>query len=184
VISEGFDAGELGDTKDSFGHTQFSASMFTAQQLVVAHLNEVGLAARGSARGQVPGTDQRDTMVYASTVDLEEAYKVGQNAVVIAATAGGGYMSTILRRPGLIYSVDYDKVPLEEVANSEREFPSAWIADSRVDVTDDFVRYAQPLIGDDWVSVPMVGGRQRFARIEPRMAAKKLPEYLPEGYRE
>ena len=109
----------------------------------MTHLNRAGIAARGSARGQVPGTDQRSAMIYASTVDLEEAYKVGRNAVAIAVEDGGGFMSTILRRPGDIYSVDYDKVPLETVANSEREFPARWIAASRIDVTDDFVRYAR-----------------------------------------
>lgn len=183
VISEGFDAGVLGDTKDSFGHTQFSASDFTAQQLVVSHLNRVGIAARGSARGQVSGTDQRNTAIYASTVDLEEAYKVGQNTVVIAVEHGGGFMSTILRRPGEVYAVDYDKVPLEVVANSEREFPKHWISDNRIDVTDEFMRYAAPLIGEDWVSVPLIGGLQRFARLEPILADKKLPVYVPQGYR-
>jgi len=150
---------------------------------VVAHLNRVGLAARGSARGQVPGTDQRSSILCASSVDLEEAYKVGQKAVAIAVEHGGGFMSTILRRPGVIYAVDYNKVPLEAVANSEREFPERWIAANRVDVTDDFVRYAAPLIGDDEVSVPMVGGRLRFARLEPIVAEKKLPEYVPQAHR-
>ena len=103
VISEGFDVGDIGELKDSFGHTTFSSSMFTAQQVVVNHLNRVGLKARGSARGQVAGTDQRAAMIYASPVDLEEAYKVGQNAVRIAAEDGSGYMSTILRRPGAVY---------------------------------------------------------------------------------
>ena len=51
-------------------------------------------------------------MIYASTVDLEEAYRVGQKAAQIAAEDGSGYMSTILRDPGPIYSVRYDKVPL------------------------------------------------------------------------
>jgi 6-phosphofructokinase len=183
VLSEGFDAGSVGEAKDAFGHTEFGASDFTAQQLVVSHLNKVGLKARGKARGQVSGTDQRDTMIYASTVDLDEAYKVGQNAVVIALEDGGGYMSTILRKPGLIYGVDYDKVALELVANSEREFPKSWLAESRIDVTDDFVRYARPLIGEDWVSVPMVDGRQRFARLAPNVADKKLEEYVPQEHR-
>jgi len=31
----------------------------------------------------------------------------------------GGGMATILRRPGLIYNVDYGAVSLEKVANSE-----------------------------------------------------------------
>jgi ATP-dependent phosphofructokinase / diphosphate-dependent phosphofructokinase len=183
VISEGFDVGELGELKDSFGHTTFSSSLFTAQQVVVNHLNRVGLKARGAARGQVSGTDQRAAMIYASAVDLEEAYKVGQNAVAIAAEHGSGYMSTILRRPGSIYSVDYDKVPLDAVANSERKFPAAWIAPNRIDVTDDFVRYARPLIGDDWVSIPTVDGLQRFARLKPIFAAKALADYVPQAYR-
>ena len=41
-------------------------------------------------------------------------------------------MSTILRNPGPIYSVRYDKVPLAEVANSERTFPAKWIAAERL----------------------------------------------------
>jgi 6-phosphofructokinase 1 len=92
-------------------------------------------------------------------------------------------MSTILREPGPIYQVRYDKVPLEQVANSERHFPEAWIAASRVDVTDDFVRYARPLIGDSWPTIPLVGGRQRFARLEKLFAPHKLPAYVPQAYR-
>jgi len=183
VVSEGFDVGNIGEVKDSFGHTEFSASMFTAQQVVVNHLNKVGIKAKGTTRGQVVGTDQRDTMIYASNVDLDESYKVGQNAVVIAMEHGSGYMSTILRRPGLIYNVDYDKVPLEQVANSEREFPKTWIAPNKIDVTDDFVKYARPLIGDDWVSVPVINGTQRFARFEKIFAGQKLPKYVPEAQR-
>jgi hypothetical protein len=82
-------------------------------------------------------------------VDLEEAYQVGRKAAFIAAEEGSGYMATILREPGPIYRVRYDKVLLEMVANSERTFPAEWIASSRTDVTDDFVCYARPLIGDD-----------------------------------
>ncbi len=183
VISEGFDVGEIGEVKDAFGHTEFSASRMTAQQAVVNHLNRVGIKARGSARGQVPGTDQRHSMIYASVVDLEEAYHVGLNAVRIAVEAGSGYMSTILRKPGPVYGVDYDKVSLRAVANSERSFPRAWISADKIDVTDDFVRYAGPLIGEDWVSVPLVEGRQRFARLKPVFAAKRLPTYVPAAYR-
>ncbi|MCD6553466.1 MAG: diphosphate--fructose-6-phosphate 1-phosphotransferase [Anaerolineae bacterium] len=183
VISEGFDVGQLGERRDAFGHVQFSSSQMTVERVVVNYLNEVGLAARGAARGNMPGTDQRHAMIYASTVDLEEAYKVGQKAVLVSLEDGSGYMATILRRPGSLYSVYYDKVPLEKVANSERAFPGAWIAPSRVDVTDDFVRYARPLIGDDWPSIPLVDGRQRFARLQPIFAEKKLPAYVPQAHR-
>jgi len=116
-------------------------------------------------------------------VDLEEAYKVGQKAVLVALEDGSGYMATILREPGPIYNVRYDKVELELVAGSERTFPEAWIAPNRLDVTDDFVRYARPLIGDDWPSIPLVDGRQRFARLRPIFADRKLPPYVPQAHR-
>jgi len=183
VISEGFDVGEFGVRRDSFGHIEYSASETTVAQVVTNYLNKVGLAARGSARFNVPGTDQRDTAIYASTVDLEEAYLVGRKAVLIALKDGTGYMATILRKPGEIYSVEYDKVPLEQVANSERKFPTSWIAPDRTDVTDDFIHYARPLIGEDWPSVPLVGGLQRFARLRPVFAEKKCPPYVPQAYR-
>ena len=183
VISEGFSVGDIGERKDAFGHVQFSSSQITVEQSVVNYLNKVGLRARGVARGNVPGTDQRHSMIYASTVDLEEAYKVGRKAVQVALEEESGYMATILREPDPLYNVRYDKVPLELVANSERSFPEAWIAPNRVDVTDDFVRYAQPLIGEEWPSIPLVDGRQRFAQLKPVLAEKKLPEYIPQAHR-
>ena len=183
VVSEGFDVGGLGESRDAFGHVQFSASQTTVAQVVVNVLNEKGLAARGSARGNVAGTDQRHAMVYASRTDLEEAYQVGRKAVLVALEDGNGWMSTILREPGEVYRVRYDKVPLEAVANSERTFPEAWIAPSRYDVSDDFVRYCRPLIGDEWAPVPLEDGIQRFARIEMKLAEKTCPEYVPQAHR-
>jgi len=183
VVSEGFNVGEIGEVKDSFGHTMFSASKMTVAQIVVNYLNQVGLAAQGAARANVTGTGQRDGAIFASTVDLEEAYKCGLKSVQIAVEDGSGYMATILREPGAIYQVTYDKVPLELVANSERSFPEAWLSHSRTDVTDDFVRYARPLIGDSWPSIPLIDGIQRFTRFQPIFAAQVLPAYTPMGYK-
>lgn len=183
VVSEGFDVGDLGERKDSFGHTQFSSSEMTVGQKVVNYLNKAGLATKGSARGNVPGTDQRHSMAYASTVDLEEAYRAGQTAAHLAARGDSGYMATILRNPGDVYSVRYDKVPLDEVANSERTFPKEWIAENGYDVTDDFVKYAKPLIGEGMVTLPMIDGRQRMTRFEPIYAEQKLAKYVPQGDR-
>ena len=183
VISEGFPVGNLGELQDSFGHTVFSSSRTTVERMVVNFLNERGLPARGAARGNMPGTDQRHNMIYASTVDLEEAYRVGQKAAQIAVEDGSGYMSTILREPGPIYNVRYDKVPLELVANSERHFPESWIAEGGLDVTDEFVRHARPLIGESWPSIPLLDGRQRFARLQPIFAEQKLSGYQPQALR-
>jgi 6-phosphofructokinase 1 len=93
-------------------------------------------------------------------------------------------MSTILRDPGPIYRGNYDKVPLEKVANSERHFPKQWITENRVDVTDEFVRYARPLIGENWPAIPLVDGRQRFARLERIFAPQTLSDYVPQTQRQ
>jgi 6-phosphofructokinase 1 len=92
-------------------------------------------------------------------------------------------MATILRESGPVYNVRFDKVPLEQVANSERKFPTQWVTAGGTDVTDDFVRYAKPLIGEGMLSLPMVDGRQRMTRFQPVYAKQKLPPYVPEADR-
>ena len=183
VISEGFDVGDLGAVKDSFGHVAFGSTQATVAGTVVNYLNQVGLAAKGAARGNVSGTDQRHSMGYASTVDLDEAYCLGQKAAALAAAGESGFMATILRNAGPIYSVRYDKAPLAEVANSERTFPAKWIAPGGCDVTDDFLRYAKPLVGSEMVALPMIDGRQRLTRFQPIYAETKLSQYVPQADR-
>ena len=189
VVSEGCDVLEEGGVRkedmvlDSFGHPNFGASGVTVQEVLVRYLNKHGIPAKGAARGQAYGTDQRDTAIYASTVDLDEAYRCGQKAVLLAAEGEGGFMSTILRNDGLIYDVRYDKAPLALVANSERTFPMEWVTKDGADVSDEFVAYARPLIGEDWPSVPVINGRQRFACLKPVFAEKKLPAYIPQADR-
>ena len=184
VVSEGFDVGELGSIRDNFGHVQFSSSQQTVAQMVVNYLNTLKFPVPGKARGQVPGTDQRNAIAYASVVDLDEAYGVGCHAVDIARQEGNGWMATILRDRGWSgYNMYYEKAPLDQVANSERFFPERWISSSRIDVTDEFLDYAQPLIGEDWVSVPTINGLPRFARITRKFAPRKLAEYVPQTYR-
>lgn len=183
VVSEGLDVGDIGEVKDKFGHTSFGSSKMAAAQIVTNYINSLDLPVSGKARYQIPGTDQRNAMIYASTVDIDEAYKVGMKCAEIAVEDGTGWMGTILREPDRIYNVRYDKAPLDKVANSERHFPEAWIAESRYDVTDDFVQYARPLIGYDWPSIPLVDGLQRFTRFEQIFADKKLDSYVPQDHR-
>ena len=92
-------------------------------------------------------------------------------------------MATLLRKPGPIYTIEYGRVPLEKVANSERHFPEAWLSEDKTDVTDAFLDYARPLIGEDWASVPVIDGRQRFTRFRPIFAERKLREYVPQTAR-
>ena len=183
VVSEGFDVGDLGAVRDAFGHIEYAACRTTVEQVVVNALHDKGLASRGWANGQVAGSDQRTTSVYASTVDLAEAFAVAVKAVEISLKDGGGWMATMLREPGAKYRVRYDKVPLRIVANTVRCLPPSWLATNRVDVTDDFVRYARPLIGEEWVKIPLENGLQRFARLKPLLVDKKCPSYVPVSHR-
>ena len=183
VVGEGFDVGSVGERHDGFGHVEYGASRTTAAQEVVNYLNEKGLAVRGQATGQVPGVLQRGTSIHASTVDIEEAYQVGRKAVEIAVADGTGWMATILRKPGSVYQAFFDKVPLQKVANSVRFMPKSWITKDGLDVTNDFIRYAAPLIGEDWPPIALKGGLQRFARLDLRFVEKKVAVYTPVRFR-
>ena len=179
VVNEGFDVGEISEKKDGFGHIEYGASGHTAAQAVVNYLNSVKLAARGQATGQVPGVIQRGVSVFASTVDIDEAYLVGRHAVYTAMRDGTGYMATILRKKGVPYEAYYDKVDLKTVANSVRYLPESWISPGGIDVTDAFLDYASPLIGKGFPDIKIENGLQRFAHFDIRFIEKKLPAYLP-----
>lgn len=183
IVSEGFDAGPLGEKRDAFGHIEYGASETTVAQVVINYLNRIGLRARGQATGQVPGVLQRDVSIFASTIDLHEAYEAGRKAVEIALRDGSGWMATILRVPGSTYRVRYDKVPLEAIANAVRTVPKEWLTPDGLDVTDDFINYARPLIGEDWPPIRLEHGLQRFARLRRVPLPKKLPPYTPHNFR-
>ncbi len=185
VIGEGVSVGDLGVLRDSFGNAEFSAAEKTVEQVVTNYLNGMDrkdaqgrvqsrLAVRGIARSERPGTRQRREIAYVSETDLKEAYQVGAYAVKLALAGEGGFMAAIIREPGNPYRVRYDKVPLNTVANSERKFPRQWIAPNKVDVTDDFLNWAMPLIGNE---LP------QFTEFREILASRKCREYVPWGYR-
>ncbi len=183
VVGEGFDVGDIGAQVDGFGHIEYGASKRSACQGVVNYLNSVKLQARGYATCQVPGVLQRCTAVHRSAVDVQEAYEVGAHAAELAASGKRGVMATILRRPGERYEVYYSDVPLRVVANSARRLPADWIAADRIDVTDDFVRYAKPLIGDGIAPLRFEDGRLRFARLRLELVEQLCGGYVPVGMR-
>ncbi|MGE5613040.1 MAG: diphosphate--fructose-6-phosphate 1-phosphotransferase [Bacillota bacterium] len=182
VVNEGFNVGSLGEARDAFGHIEYGASKTSASQVVVNYLNEHGIKARGQATGQLPGVLQRSASMHMSPVDRQEAYEVGMKAVRIAIEDGTGWMATILRAPGSEYRVYYDKVRLDVVANSERFLPREWLSGDGIDVTDDFINYAMPLIQGGWPEIELENGLQRFARIDIRFIEKKLPDYIPQNF--
>lgn len=181
VIGEGVSLGDLGVVKDNFGHVEYGSSAVSVGQILTGYLNgldkedrKIRLAVKGSARCEKPGTRQRREIAYASEVDLLEAYEVGKYAADIALKKENGYMATILRVPGESYRVIYDKVPLDVVANSEREFPEEWITRDKIDVADDFIKWAMPLIN---------GTLPTFCSFKEIYAEKNCPTYIPYNYR-
>jgi 6-phosphofructokinase len=183
VVSEGLNVGNIGAAFDRFGHIEYGASKQATAQVVANYLNEKGLNAKGQASWQVPGILQRSTSLCLSSVDVDEAFKVGKKAVEIAMSEGSGYMATVHRKPGSTYQVYYDKVPLEKVAVSARQLPKTWLSPDGLDVTDDFIRYARPLIGEEWVKIPIEHGRPRFSRLKYEFEEKKCKAYIPLLYR-
>lgn len=183
IVSEGFDVGEIGERHDSFGHVEFGASQQSVAQVIVNYLNHKGLPVRGSARGQVPGTEQRHAIHLASPVDVTEAFEVARHAARIARQGQTGFMATIQRVDSPGYAVTYGRALLTEMANSERVFPLEWIAESGIDVTDSFIDYARPLIGETSIDVPIERGLPRFARLKDALVPRKCADYIPQAHR-
>jgi 6-phosphofructokinase len=183
VVSEGFDVGNIGAAFDRFGHIEYGASKQATAQIVANYLNEKGLSAKGQATWQVPGILQRSTSLCLSSVDMDEAFRVGEKAVEIALSEGSGYMATLLRKPGISYEIYYDKVPLEKVAVSARQLPKDWLSPDGLDVTDEFINYAMPLVGEKWTAIPLKDGRPRFSRLKVEFVDKKCRDYTPLLYR-
>ena len=186
VVSEGFDVGSIGEKHDGFGHIEYGASDDTAMQAVVSYLNKRGMPIRGNATGQIPGVMQRNTSICRSEVDENEAYEVGRHAVKIAIEEGTGYMATILRDySSKEYKIYYDKVPMGVIANSARGLPPEWITESGIDVTDEYIDYAMPLIGERPRILPITGpgGLPDFANLDINPLDKKCKYYIPVNHR-
>jgi len=132
------------------------------------------LIVSGIARYEKPGTRQRREIAYVSSVDLRESYEVGKKAAKLALERKSGYMASIIRNHGNLYEVSYDAVPIEMVANTGRCFPSKWISENKVDVTDEFIKWAMPLIGED---LPV------FSKFKEIYAKKVCHSYTPFEFR-
>jgi 6-phosphofructokinase 1 len=135
--------GAIGEPRwvDPFGHAYFdSPAQWLARQLQV----ELGVRVRFDK----PGTIQRMATAYVSATDRAEAELVGRAAVKLAAGGISGVMVTLERLAGEGYAVRTGSVPLEVVANQQKRLPDAFINARGNGMTDAFVAYATPLIGE------------------------------------
>ena len=125
---------------DPLGRPQFGGVGAVLCDLVMTHL-------KLKARFDKPGTMQRVSSLLVSSVDAEEAYRVGQGAVREAVAGGGGTMITLVRDPGPAYRSTTGTVPLDRVVGNVRRVPEAFIAPSGHDVTSAYLDYIRPLVG-------------------------------------
>ncbi len=131
-----------------------------------------------------PGTDQRHAMASPRRSIWKRPIAAARwrRCWPPAARAASWRRSSAIRARSTACATTRCRWPKSPTASEA--FPAAWIAPNGYDVTDDFVRYAQPLVGEDMVSLPLVDGRQRLARLSPIFADQKLPKYVPQADRE
>jgi 6-phosphofructokinase 1 len=101
-----------------------------------------------------------------SNVDAREARAVGIEAV---KTAAGGELQgsiAIRRKPGKKYQAYFELVPLQSVARNARPMPDEFINAAGNNVTEKFLAYARPLLGD----LPKIG---RFKGVAVKKTAGK-----------
>lgn len=100
-------------------------------------------------RADTFGFIQRCFVGITSETDAAEARQVGAEAVQ-AATSGQHRSGTITinRVPGEAYQVEYNVTPLAAVAKHTRELPAEYINEAGNNVTDLFVNYARPIVGE------------------------------------
>jgi ATP-dependent phosphofructokinase / diphosphate-dependent phosphofructokinase len=129
---------------DAHGNVQLSGSGALADLLCEEIKAKLGLK---RVRGDTFGYLQRSFIGCVSDVDAREAREVGEKAVQYAMW-GQRDGSVTIKRTGY-YSVDYELVPLADVAGKTRVMDDAFIADSGTDITDAFRLYLRPLLGSD-----------------------------------
>lgn len=126
---------------DAFGHAYYDSPAQALAQRLQAEL-------RVRVRFDKPGTIQRMATAYVSTTDRAEAALVGREAVKLGASGTSGVMVTLERLAGPEYAVHTGTAPLELVANQQKRLPAAFIAETGNGMTQAFVDYATPLIGE------------------------------------
>ncbi|NMA65124.1 MAG: diphosphate--fructose-6-phosphate 1-phosphotransferase [Clostridiaceae bacterium] len=117
---------------------------------VSAHLSNLIIKRLGiKARNEKPGICGRASIAFQSDVDREEAIIAGATAVKAAIEGKSGVMVGFERLPGEEYQCKTILIPIEEVMLHERILPDKYINDRGNDVTDEFINWCRPLIGEE-----------------------------------
>lgn len=154
----------LAQTKDAFGHSQMGGLAATLANIVK---EKTGAKTRGIEFSLL----QRCAAHCGSTTDVNESYMAGQAAVKYAVEGKTDFMVGFERAEGADYKCNIKLIPLNEVANTEKKIPLEWIKKDNTGLTEDFIKYALPLIQGE--SCPVLeNGLPRFANLKKVLAKK------------
>lgn len=116
---------------------------------VSAHLANLVIRKLGiKARSEKPGIAGRASAAYQSRLDRDEAVEAGSTAVRAAVEGKNGVMVGFRRLPGEEYQAETILIPIEEVMLHERTMPKEFIAENGHDVTQAFIDWCRPLLGE------------------------------------
>jgi 6-phosphofructokinase 1 len=135
-------------TTDKFGNVEFGAMGGTSAAMMLHRM--IGDRFEGQ-RGefQVVESLQMCGSDRASCLDLEEAYLCGQRAVELAGEGQTGVMVALVRGSADgRYCTELGTAALADVAVKAKPMPDEYIDDSGMFVTQAFVDYLKPLVGE------------------------------------
>ncbi len=151
--------------RDSFGHAQLGG---VASMLANLIKEKTGFKTRGIELSLM----QRCGAHLASKVDVDETFEAGREAVKAAVAGETDKMVCYERAQGKEYKCNYKLLPLELAANTEKTVPLEWITNNGTYISDEYVKYALPLIQGD-AKAPLEDGLPRFAHLK-KVLVKKL----------
>lgn len=140
---------------DTFGHKMLTGSGKYLENLVKERLGV-------KVRSVELNVCQRCSSSMLSKTDQKEAIASGAYGVKAALNGASGKMVAFERLDGDDYQIDYVLKDVNVICNQEKCVPATWITADGSDVTEDFIRYARPLIQGE-VIVPTEDGVPKFA---------------------
>jgi len=155
---------DLAKSKDAFGHAQLGGLAATLTSIVK---QKTGAKVRGIEFSLL----QRCAAHVASLTDVNEAYMAGQMAVRNAVEGKTDYMVAFERADSPEYKCNIKLLNLADVANKEKKVPLEWINKDGNGVTEDFIKYAMPLIQGE-SRPPVEEGLPRFAKLKKVLVSK------------
>ncbi len=131
---------------DSHGNVQMSGTGALGDALARVLKEKAGVK---RVRADTFGYLQRSFPGIASSVDQAEGRAAGE-AAVKAALKGELTKGTIaiVREEGSEYKVSFEPVPIQNAAKYTRSVPDEYIATNGHDVTEAFLAYARPIVGE------------------------------------